>query len=241
MAAKRRIVLAVSGRRQGASPAGSVKRGGIALLYPGRSSSFQIRCGRYPMPRHLAFAAFPYSGCLDTLRLAGDGTPEGEGTMNALAAAAESILLGCCADLRAAVEGLDDPALAWQPAAEASSLAQLVRHGVTATGYLLGGAATGHANRTRYLADERTPSFTGGTGSASGLIALLGALESRIPAILAGVSGDRLAESVQVQGGEGEPPTRAWMLLHACDHLREHVGHAQLTRQLLEQQGAGRG
>jgi hypothetical protein len=30
-----------------------------------------------------------------------------------------------------------------------------------------------------------------------------------------------------------EPVTAAWALLHALEHLREHVGHAQLTRQSL--------
>ena len=34
--------------------------------------------------------------------------------------------------------------------------------------------------------------------------------------------------------GEEEPVTAAWALLHALEHLREHVGHAQLTRQLLQ-------
>jgi len=33
--------------------------------------------------------------------------------------------------------------------------------------------------------------------------------------------------------GADEPVTSAWALLHALEHLREHVGHAQLTRQLL--------
>jgi hypothetical protein len=32
-----------------------------------------------------------------------------------------------------------------------------------------------------------------------------------------------------------EPVTAAWALLHALEHLREHVGHAQLTRQLWEE------
>jgi uncharacterized damage-inducible protein DinB len=32
--------------------------------------------------------------------------------------------------------------------------------------------------------------------------------------------------------GDGEPVTAAWALLHALEHLREHVGHAQLTRQV---------
>ena len=31
-----------------------------------------------------------------------------------------------------------------------------------------------------------------------------------------------------------EPVTAAWALLHAVAHLREHVGHAQLTRQVLD-------
>lgn len=31
-----------------------------------------------------------------------------------------------------------------------------------------------------------------------------------------------------------EPVTAAWALLHALEHLSEHVGHAELTRQLLD-------
>jgi uncharacterized damage-inducible protein DinB len=31
---------------------------------------------------------------------------------------------------------------------------------------------------------------------------------------------------------DAEPVTAAWALLHALEHLREHVGHAQLTRQV---------
>jgi uncharacterized damage-inducible protein DinB len=31
-----------------------------------------------------------------------------------------------------------------------------------------------------------------------------------------------------------QPVSAAWALLHALDHLREHVGHAQLTRQVLD-------
>ena len=33
--------------------------------------------------------------------------------------------------------------------------------------------------------------------------------------------------------GEHEPVTAAWALLHALAHLQEHVGHAQLTRQVI--------
>jgi hypothetical protein len=155
--------------------------------------------------------------------------------MDALTSAAETIVVGCCSDLRAAVAGLDERALAWQPAADASSLSQLVRHGVSATRYLLTGAATGTADRTRYLAEERTPSFSDAPASAANLTALLAGLEAEIPTLLAGLPVARLSEPVTVHGDDGEPPARAWMLLHACDHLREHVGHAQLTRQLIDQ------
>jgi hypothetical protein len=33
------------------------------------------------------------------------------------------------------------------------------------------------------------------------------------------------------------PVSAAWALLHALDHLGEHVGHAHLTRQLLDERG----
>jgi uncharacterized damage-inducible protein DinB len=36
-----------------------------------------------------------------------------------------------------------------------------------------------------------------------------------------------------------EPVTAAWALLHALEHLSEHVGHAELTRQLLDGSGSG--
>jgi hypothetical protein len=39
--------------------------------------------------------------------------------------------------------------------------------------------------------------------------------------------------------GSDEPVTAAWALLHALEHLREHVGHAQLTRQLLDERSGG--
>jgi uncharacterized protein DUF664 len=36
----------------------------------------------------------------------------------------------------------------------------------------------------------------------------------------------------------GEQVTAGWALLHAIEHLREHVGHAQLTRQLWDARGS---
>ncbi len=40
-------------------------------------------------------------------------------------------------------------------------------------------------------------------------------------------------ERVTMNDGADGAPTRAFAFLHALEHLREHVGHAQLTRQVL--------
>ena len=153
--------------------------------------------------------------------------------MDAITAAAETILLGCCEDLRAVVAGSDAEALGWTPAPETSPIAVLVRHGATSVRYLLGAAATGRANRERYMAGERAAAFGEQSAEAGELLGLLDGLETDVRRLLAEVPVDRLAEPVAFEGAfEGTPPTRAWMLLHAVDHLREHVGHAQLTQQM---------
>jgi len=36
----------------------------------------------------------------------------------------------------------------------------------------------------------------------------------------------------ELDDGDQEPVTAAWAMLHALAHLREHVGHSQLTRQV---------
>jgi hypothetical protein len=61
---------------------------------------------------------------------------------------------------------------------------------------------------------------------SAAILALIDAAETFDPA-REGVGGYSPA-------GEGEPVTAAWALQHALAHLGEHVGHAQLTRQLFE-------
>ena len=154
--------------------------------------------------------------------------------MDAVTAAAEEILLGCCKDLREVVSGLDVAALDWAPAAETSPIAVLIRHGASATRYLLGAAATGRANREQYIAGERAQAFAQRPADADELLGMLAGLEALVRHLVAELPVERLGEPVTFEGAfEGTPPTRAWMLLHAVDHLREHVGHAQLTRQLV--------
>jgi hypothetical protein len=42
----------------------------------------------------------------------------------------------------------------------------------------------------------------------------------------------RMGKATWLAYSPDEPVTAAWALLHALEHLREHVGHSQLTRQL---------
>jgi hypothetical protein len=71
---------------------------------------------------------------------------------------------------------------------------------------------------------------------ASGFMDWLDAISGECRALL----GDDVAYDPGATGaapwrtdGSDEPVTAAWALLHALEHLREHVGHAQLTRDLL--------
>lgn len=154
--------------------------------------------------------------------------------MDAVSEAAGAMIAESCADLRATIQGLDEAALAWTPAPETSPLATLVRHAATATLYLLGGAASGRVNRQRYRAGERATSFAGDTTTEADLASLLDTLEAESRRLLGETPMDRLGEPVTFEDPTDDPPnTRAWMLFHAVEHLREHVGHAQLTRQIL--------
>jgi len=155
--------------------------------------------------------------------------------MQAIRAAAEALLLSGCADLRAAIEGLGDEALLWVPAPETSPLATLVRHATSSTRYQLGAAATGSADALAYTRAERPAAFAGKPGDFAELSRVITTLETAIPVLVAQIPDSGLDAPVTFNAPrEGGPPTRAWMLLHSLDHLREHVGHAQLTRQMWE-------
>jgi hypothetical protein len=153
--------------------------------------------------------------------------------MDALKAAARESFDQSCADLRIAVNGLDAAMLAREPAPEANALAVLVRHATSSTRFLLSCAAAGDGDRHHYMTVTRAAAFAGREGEADELIGLIDALEEDGRALIAELPLDRLAEPAMLAGTTAAPPTRAWAFLRAVEHLREHVGHAQLTRQVL--------
>ena len=154
--------------------------------------------------------------------------------MDPVMTAVQATVHQCCADLCEAVRGLDAEALAWAPAADTSSLAVLVRHSTSSTRNWLRAAATGHMDRDRYLREERAPAFDNRPADEAELLGVIDALETEARNLLPSVPAERLRETLTYTGqAHDEPRTRAWALLHAVEHLREHVGHAQLTRQLM--------
>jgi uncharacterized damage-inducible protein DinB len=113
--------------------------------------------------------------------------------------------------------------------ADSNSLSVIAVHALSSTRYWLGlamGAVLPERDRD---SEFRTVADDG----------FLASVEQRISAcreLLAGVDAYDPGRTATApwRSGRLEPVTAAWALLHALTHLREHVGQAQLTRQLLD-------
>jgi len=88
---------------------------------------------------------------------------------------------------------------------------------------------------------DRTAEFLVNRGAAE-LREVLARGLARVEELLAAADPTRYDEAGEPAAGPGqapiEPMTRAWCLLHAVEHVSEHLGQAQLTRQLWEQRQA---
>lgn len=126
------------------------------------------------------------------------------------------------------IAGLNDEAVNWKPPAPgANSLLVLVTHALaSAEDHVVGKGAGKTVVRNR----DAEFATTGGSGH---LAARAAAVRRRIDEALVGLEG-RLDE-------EREPPVGKWptprgtvrdRLIHSISHTAEHVGHAQLARDL---------
>jgi hypothetical protein len=127
--------------------------------------------------------------------------------------------------LRETVTGLDADALNWQPAPEANSICALVSHALDAERFLLTTAIDLAVDR------DRESHFRATTTGSAELLALIDTAETQNDGYLARLSEADLAHEV---ARPGRTHTGAWWVLQAVEHTREHVGHAQLTRQMWE-------
>ncbi len=156
--------------------------------------------------------------------------------MDPLIAAARALLSVGAADLRTTVAGLGTDGLNWSPAPETNSIAVLTAHACTSAMAHAESALTGRFDYGRYTAEERTPAFALTSATEAQVLAFLDRFDTFIARL--GDAGPIADPGGAVVVGEGYPPrTRAWSLIHAVEHLREHVGHAQLTRQIYLDRG----
>jgi len=146
--------------------------------------------------------------------------------------AARDILGDSLAELRKAADGCSADELNARPVDDDTNpLAVLVTHAMHSTRSWLS-LATGAPLPER----DRPAEFTVVVDDPEAFIGWLDAMSAECRALLDGeVAYDPGATEVAPWRTyrSDEPVTAAWALLHALGHLREHVGHAQLTRQFL--------
>ncbi|MFN2220950.1 MAG: DinB family protein [Candidatus Promineifilaceae bacterium] len=132
-------------------------------------------------------------------------------------------------ELAGTVEGLPAEALDWQPGPETNSLAVLLTHTAGSERYWIG-EVVGEEPAGR----ERAEEFETLGRSAEELQDLLNLALAHSRQTLSRLSLDNLAEA-RLISLQGRSCTVAWALLHALEHTAQHMGHAQLTRQMWEE------
>jgi hypothetical protein len=141
-----------------------------------------------------------------------------------------TVLLTTLDAMAAVLEGLPDAALDWVPGPEMNSLAVLIVHTLGSTRFWVGDVALGDESHR-----VRSTEF-----AASGLT--VRTLQRQIADTRAylyeALTHFRLEDLAQMRPvpGRDEQFTVAWALLHALEHANQHLGHAQITRQMWEQQ-----
>ncbi|MEO8292412.1 MAG: DinB family protein [Actinomycetota bacterium] len=156
---------------------------------------------------------------------------------NPLIAAARHLFDDSAAEMRAAVEGASPDALNWRPAGEeTNSMAVLAVHSLHSTRWWLS-VAVGRAEPER----DRDSEFVASADDAASLVAFCDSMAADCRALLSieepvDWSATRTTSR---EHGDPDPLTAAWALLHALEHLREHVAHLQLTRQLWDADQSG--
>jgi len=134
-------------------------------------------------------------------------------------------------DVRAAIDGLPPDALNWRPAGDdTNSIAAMANHAVTSARTWLSVAVEAP------LPDRDRPTEFDFTARDSGdLLAFVdGLFEDCLSLIDSSRTVDWAALRKHWDPGRDIELFPAWALLHALEHLREHVGQISLTRQLWE-------
>jgi uncharacterized damage-inducible protein DinB len=134
----------------------------------------------------------------------------------------------------AVVEGLSSDALAWRPGDETTnSIAQIVRHVVAWQPWYLSIVLGDPVPLDdEALTQKQTDSLDNSPTTAAALRALIEATCAQTATALDRMQTLDVDEEIEPYG---DPEPRCFYLSGAVDHAAEHIGHAELTRQLWEQ------
>lgn len=135
------------------------------------------------------------------------------------------------------VEGLPEEALNWRPGDETTNaVAQIVRHVYEGLPWLLGIAVGDgappmdqEARQARHLHSLRNDPAT-----REELLGIIAAGMAKANDLLAKIDETDLSEEITPMG---RPRQRFFFVGLTIDHAAEHLGHAELTKQVWEQRG----
>ena len=132
------------------------------------------------------------------------------------------------------VDGLSPEALAWRPGDETTNaIAQIVRHVVAWQPWYLGIVLDDPVPLDdAALNQKQADSLDNSPTTAADLRALVEAMRAQTTTVLGRVGDRDLNEEITPYG---DAEARCFYLSGAIDHAAEHIGHAELTRQLWEQ------
>ncbi len=153
--------------------------------------------------------------------------------MDTTYAAAQLITDVSLSMLRDAVAGLPDRAVQWKPLPNTSSLNVLVVHSITSARFFLGCGAGKKTSRRQYLEAGRVVAFESKGATTAQLLEAIDEATVEFRHLLGHAPPGALTAVVE---WPDEYPDDAFTgvecLFRAIGHLREHVGHAQLMRDL---------
>lgn len=127
--------------------------------------------------------------------------------------------------LRAVIDGLSAEELDRVPAGGANSIAVLVTHTCGSEGAWL------HRATGREIPRERAKEFEVRNAAAKDLLAAVDRADLAVSGLVQSAVSAGL-DTVRENPG-GKPLTAMFCLLHAAAHTAEHVGHAEVARQVI--------
>lgn len=133
--------------------------------------------------------------------------------------------------LREALDGLPDEAMDWTPVEGTNALGVLTMHSITSTRFWIRAGIGDDVSFDEYRTQERAAAFESKGKDASSLVAAIDQCVQELERILQGAD-PAAVEATRWPDDPSMTKTGARCLVHAIGHLREHVGQAQLTRDL---------